>query len=143
MTDKMITDAAVEIKNEEMSEKEKKYHEIQEKRAQRKKLTFEERIFLKEMELSDLKIARLEQLRKDKAAWITSIGKIIKPELEKVYDKDIEDLDLKIAAVLLYSIENYKKILEDIDFTKYTARNSRGKIMKVWERMLNFYDRTY
>ena len=41
------------------------------------------------------------------------------------------DLDLKITAVLLYSIENYKEILKKIDFTKYTGRNSRGKVMRI------------
>lgn len=131
MEEKIILDKTVEIKNEEMTEKEKRYQEIQEKRAKKKKLSFEDRIFLKEMELSDLKIARLEQLRKDKTQWTISIGKVLKPELEKIYDKDIEDLDLKITAVLLYSIENYKEILENIDFTKYTGRSSRGKVMKV------------
>lgn len=131
MEEKIILDKPIEIKTEEMTEKEKKYQEIQEKRAKKKKLSFEDRIFLKEMELSDLKIARLEKLRKDKAKWLVSIGNVVKPELEKVYDKDIEDLDLKIAAVLLYSIENYKEILEKIDFTEYTGRNCRGKVMRV------------
>ena len=131
MEEKIILDKPIEIKTEEMTEKEKRYQEIQEKRAKRKKLTFEDRIFLKEMELSDLKIAHLEHLRKDKTQWITSIGNIIKPELEKVYDREIMDLDLKIAAVLLYSIENYKEILKKIDFTKYTGRNCRGKVMRV------------
>ena len=131
MEEKIILDKPVEIKTEEMTEKEKRYQEIQEKRAKRKKLTFEDRIFLKEMELSDLKIAHLEHLRKDKTQWITSIGNIIKPELEKVYDREIMDLDLKITAVLLYSIENYKEILEKIDFTEYTGRNCRGKVMRV------------
>lgn len=131
MEEKIILDKPIEIKTEEMTEKEKRYQEIQEKRAKKKKLSFEDRIFLKEMELSDLKIARLEKLRKDKAKWLISIGNVVKPELEKVYDKDIEDLDLKIAAVLLYSIENYKEILEKIDFTEYTGRNCRGKVMRV------------
>lgn len=131
MEEKIMLDKTIEIKTEEMTEKEKKYQEIQEKRAKKKKLSFEDRIFLKEMELSDLKIARLEKLRKDKAKWLVSIGNVVKPELEKVYDKDIEDLDLKIAAVLLYSIENYKEILEKIDFTEYTGRNCRGKVMRV------------
>ena len=131
MEEKIILDKPIEIKTEEMTEKEKRYQEIQEKRAKRKKLTFEDRIFLKEMELSDLKIAHLEHLRKDKTQWITSIGNIIKPELEKVYDREIMDLDLKITAVLLYSIENYKEILKKIDFTKYTGRNSRGKVMRI------------
>lgn len=131
MEEKIILDKPIEIKTEEMTEKEKRYQEIQEKRAKKKKLSFEDRIFLKEMELSDLKIARLEQLRKDKAKWLISIGNVVKPELEKAYDKDIEDLDLKIAAVLLYSIENYKEILEKIDFTEYTGRNCRGKVMRV------------
>ena len=131
MEKKIILDKPIEIKTEEMTEKEKRYQEIQEKRAKRKKLTFEDRIFLKEMELSDLKIAHLEHLRKDKTQWITSIGNIIKPELEKVYDREIMDLDLKITAVLLYSIENYKEILKKIDFTKYTGRNSRGKVMRI------------
>ena len=131
MEEKIILDKPIEIKTEEMTEKEKRYQEIQEKRAKKKKLTFEDRIFLKEMELSDLKIAHLEHLRKDKTQWITSIGNIIKPELEKVYDREIMDLDLKITAVLLYSIENYKEILKKIDFTKYTGRNSRGKVMRI------------
>ena len=131
MEEKIILDKPIEIKTEEMTEKEKRYQEIQEKRAKRKKLTFEDRIFLKEMELSDLKIAHLEHLRKDKTQWITSIGNIIKPELEKAYDREIMDLDLKITAVLLYSIENYKEILKKIDFTKYTGRNSRGKVMRI------------
>lgn len=131
MEEKIILDKPVEIKTEEMTEKEKRYQEIQEKRAKKKKLSFEDRIFLKEMELSDLKIARMEQLRKDKAKWLLSIGNVVKPELEKAYDKDIEDLDLKIAAVILYSIENYKEILENIDFTEYTGRNCRGKVMRV------------
>ena len=131
MEEKIILDKPIEIKTEEMTEKEKRYQEIQEKRAKKKKLSFEDRIFLKEMELSDLKIAHLEHLRKDKTQWITSIGNIIKPELEKVYDREIMDLDLKITAVLLYSIENYKEILKKIDFTKYTGRNSRGKVMRI------------
>ena len=131
MEEKIILDKPIEIKTEEMTEKEKRYQEIQEKRAKKKKLSFEDRIFLKEMELSDLKIARLEKLRKDKAKWLISIGNVVKPELEKAYDKDIEDLDLKIAAVLLYSIENYKEILEKINFTEYTGRNCRGKVMRV------------
>lgn len=131
MEEKIILDKPIEIKTEEMTEKEKRYQEIQEKRAKRKKLTFEDRIFLKEMELSDLKIAHLEHLRKDKTQWITSIGNIIKPELEKVYDREIMDLDLKITAVLLYSIENYNEILKKIDFTKYTGRSSRGKVMRI------------
>ena len=131
MEEKIILDKPIEIKTEEMTEKEKRYQEIQEKRAKKKKLSFEDRIFLKEMELSDLKIARMEQLRKDKAKWLISIGNVVKPELEKAYDKDIEDLDLKIAAVLLYSIENYKEILEKIDFAEYTGRNCRGKVMRI------------
>ena len=131
MEEKIILDKPIEIKTEEMTEKEKRYQEIQEKRAKKKKLSFEDRIFLKEMELSDLKIARLEQLRKDKAKWLLSIGNVVKPELEKAYDKDIEDLDLKIAAVILYSIENYKEILEKRDFTEYTGRNCRGKVMRI------------
>ena len=128
MEEKIILDKPIEIKTEEMTEKEKRYQEIQEKRAKKKKLSFEDRIFLKEMELSDLKIARMEQFRKDKAKWLLSISNVVKPELEKAYDKDIEDLDLKIAAVLLYSIENYKEILEKIE---YTGRNCRGKVMRV------------
>ena len=131
MEEKIILDKPIEIKTEEMTEKEKRYQEIQEKRAKKKKLSFEDRIFLKEMELSDLKIARMEQFRKDKAKWLLSISNVVKPELEKAYDKDIEDLDLKIAAVLLYSIENYEEILEKIDFTEYTGRNCRGKVMRV------------
>ena len=131
MEEKIILDKPIEIKTEEMTEKEKRYQEIQEKRAKKKKLSFEDRIFLKEMELSDLKIARMEQFRKDKAKWLLSISNVVKPELEKAYDKDIEDLDLKIAAVLLYSIENYEEILEKIDFTEYTGRNCRGKVMRI------------
>lgn len=131
MEEKIILDKPIEIKTEEMTEKEKRYQEIQEKRAKKKKLSFEDRIFLKEMELSDLKIARMEQFRKDKAKWLLSISNVVKPELEKAYDKDIEDLDLKIAAVLLYSIENYKEILEKIDFTEYTGRNCRRKVMRI------------
>lgn len=121
----------IEEKNfpvEEMTEKEKRYNEIIEKKNKKKRLSFEEKIFLKEMEINDLKIALAMQLKKEKDSWIKDIFKILKPELEKIYNKDNTDLDLKITTCLLKTLEN---IDLNIEIDSSLKRGKNNKIIRV------------
>lgn len=117
----------IEEKNfpvEEMTEKEKRYNEILEKKNKKKRLSYEEKIFLKEMEINDLKIALAVQLKKEKDSWIKDIFKILKPELDKIYDKSNIDLDLKISTCLLRALERFDQNIE-IDPSLKRGKNNK------------------
>ena len=77
------TEVIIEEK-EELTEKQKRYNEIQLKKANKKRLTVEEKIFLKEMELTDLKIICYKNNKKKKEwPWIKAICKMLKPEFRE------------------------------------------------------------
>lgn len=116
---------------EELTEKQKRYNEIQLKKSNKKRLTVEEKIFLKEMELTDLKIILQEQQRKEKMAWMKDIYKMLKPELEKIYNKDIQDLDMKITSLLINSLENFKEFSKNINIEEYVTRNKSNKMVRI------------
>lgn len=109
----------------------RKYKEIQEKRTNKKRLSYEDKIFLKQMELSNLKIALSEKQRKDKIKWIKNINKIVSNELEKIYDREHENLDLKIATTIIFTITNYEKILKDLKIDDFVIRNKKGEVVRV------------
>ena len=115
-------------KNDEID---RKYKEIQEKRTNKKRLSYEDKIFLKQMELSNLKIALSEKQRKDKIKWIKNINKIVSNELEKIYDREHENLDLKIATTIIFAITNYEKILKDLKIDDFVIRNKKGEVVRV------------
>ena len=81
-TEKIIT----ETEEKELTEKEKKISGDFRKKANKKRLSVEDRIFLKEMELSDLRSTLSEQVKKE-GAWTKKIFRILKPEIERLYDK--------------------------------------------------------
>ena len=109
----------------ELTEKEKKYQEILEKKANKKRLSVEEKIFLKEMELTNLRSTLSEQLKKEKGAWSKKIFRILKPEIERLYDKGEENLDLKIASLMIKTLENYEEVADTINIEEYFIKNKR------------------
>lgn len=123
------------IEEKELTEKEKKYQEIQEKKAKKMRLTVAEKIFLKEMELTDLKLALLEQQRKEKNMWIKKIFKMLKPELEKLYNKEDEILDLKIASLLIKNLENFDEVSDSINIEEYFVKNKKDKMVRIKKEM--------
>lgn len=129
--EKVMEEVSTEPVTEELTEKQKRYNEIQEKKAKKKRLTVEEKIFLKEMELTDLKIILLEQQKKEKMAWIKSIYKILKPELERLYDKEIQDLDMQITSLLINSLENFEELSKKIKIEEYLVRNKSNKMVRI------------
>ncbi len=124
------TEVIIEEK-EELTEKQKRYNEIQLKKANKKRLTVEEKIFLKEMELTDLKIMLQEQQKKERMAWIKAICKMLKPELEKIYNKDVQDLDMKITSLLINSLENFEELSKNINIEEYFTRNKSNKMVRI------------
>lgn len=130
----LIEETKIELvpeEKEELTEKQKRYNEIQLKKANKKRLTVEEKIFLKEMELTDLKIMLQEQQKKERMAWIKAICKMLKPELEKIYNKDVQDLDMKITSLLINSLENFEELSKNIDIEEYFTRNKSNKMVRI------------
>lgn len=109
----------------ELTEKEKKYQEILEKKANKKRLSVEEKIFLKEMELTNLRSTLSEQLKKEKGAWSKKIFRILKPEIERLYDKEEENLDLKIASLMIKTLESYEEVADTINIEEYFIKNKK------------------
>lgn len=120
-TEKIIT----ETEEKELTEKEKKHQEILEKKSNKKRLSVEDRIFLKEMELSDLRSTLSEQVKKEKGAWTKKIFRILKPEIERLYDKEEENLDLKIASLMIKTLENYEEVADSINIEEYFVKNKK------------------
>lgn len=130
----LIEETKIELvpeEKEELTEKQKRYNEIQLKKANKKRLTVEEKIFLKEMELTDLRIMLQEQQKKERMAWIKAICKMLKPELEKIYNKDVQDLDMKITSLLINSLENFEELSKNIDIEEYFTRNKSNKMVRI------------
>ena len=130
----LIEETKIELvpeEKEELTEKQKRYNEIQLKKANKKRLTVEEKIFLKEMELTDLKIMLQEQQKKERMAWIKAICKMLKPELEKIYNKDVQDLDMKITSLLINSLENFEELSKNINIEEYFTRNKSNKMVRI------------
>ena len=113
------------IKEKELTEKEKKYKEILEKKTNKKRLSVEEKIFLKEMELTNLRSTLSEQVRKEKGTWTKKIFRILKPEIERFYDKEEENLDLKIASLIIKTLENYEEEVDSINIEEYFVKNKK------------------
>ena len=113
----------VKMTEKELTEKEKKYQEILEKKANKKKLSVEEKIFLKEMELTNLRSTLSEQLKKEKGAWSKKIFRILKPEIERLYDKGEENLDLKIASLMIKTLE--EEVADTINIEEYFVKNKK------------------
>ncbi|MEG0515515.1 hypothetical protein [Cetobacterium sp.] len=109
-----------------LTEKEKKYNEILDKRGKKIKLTHEEKIFLKQIEIDKLKEEAKEVEKKKKNSWVRQIVKVIKEDLEKYYGE--EENDIKIASLIIYALENYDEFIEKVDETKYVKRNKRGLV---------------
>lgn len=109
-----------------LTEKEKKINEILDKRGKKIKLTHEEKIFLKQMEIDKLKEEAKEVEKKKKNSWVRQIVKVIKEDIEKYYGE--EENDIKIASLILYALENYDELIEKVDETKYIKRNKRGLV---------------
>lgn len=130
----LIEETKIELvpeEKEELTEKQKRYNEIQLKKANKKRLTVEEKIFLKEMELTDLRIMLQEQQKKERMAWIKAICKMLKPELEKIYNKDVQDLDMKITSLLINSLENFEELSKNINIEEYFTRNKSNKMVRI------------
>lgn len=130
----LIEETKIELvpeEKEELTEKQKRYNEIQLKKANKKRLTVEEKIFLKEMELTDLRIMLQEQQKKERMVWIKAICKMLKPELEKIYNKDVQDLDMKITSLLINSLENFEELSKNIDIEEYFTRNKSNKMVRI------------
>ena len=113
----------VKMTEKELTEKEKKYQEILEKKANKKRLSVEEKIFLKEMELTNLRSTLSEQLKKEKGAWSKKIFRILKPEIERLYDKGEENLDLKIASLMIKTLE--EEVADTINIEEYFVKNKK------------------
>lgn len=113
------------IDEKELTEREKKYQEILDKKASKKRLSVEDKIFLKEMELSDLRSTLSEQVKKEKGAWTKKIFRILKPELDRLYDKEEENLDLKIASLIIKTLENYEEVSDSINIEEYFIKNKK------------------
>lgn len=109
----------------ELTEREKKYQEILEKKANKKRLSVEDKIFLKEMELSDLRSTLSEQVKKEKGAWTKKIFRILKPEIERFYDKEEENLDLKIASLIIKTLESFEEVDDSINIEEYFMKNKK------------------
>lgn len=118
-TEEIITE------EKELTEKEKKYQEILEKKANKKRLSVEEKIFLKEMELTTLRSTLSEQVRKEKGAWTKKIFRILKPEIERIYDKEEENLDLKIASLIMKTLESFEEVADSINIEEYFVKNKK------------------
>lgn len=132
-TEKIITEEII-TEEKELSEKEKKYQEILEKKANKKRLSVEEKIFLKEMELLHLRTTLSEQVKKEKGTWTKKIFRILKPEIEKLYDKEQENLDLKIVSLILKTLENYEKEADSINIEEYFVKN-KNRWIKIKKEM--------
>lgn len=113
------------IDEKELTEREKKYQEILDKKASKKRLSVEDKIFLKEMELSDLRSTLSEQVKKEKGAWTKKIFRILKPELDRLYDKEEENLDLKITSLIIKTLENYEEVSGSINIEEYFIKNKK------------------
>ena len=83
------------------------------------------------MELTDLKIMLQEQQKKERMAWIKAICKMLKPELEKIYNKDVQDLDMKITSLLINSLENFEELSKNINIEEYFTRNKSNKMVRI------------
>lgn len=136
-----ITEKKEEIKTEEkidekgLSEKEKKYQEILEKKANKKRLSVEDKIFLKEIELTSLRTTLSEQTRKEKSAWTKKIFRMLKPELERLYDKENENLDLKIISLLIKNLENFEELSASVNIEEYFVKNKKDKMIRIKKEM--------
>ncbi|MDY2801269.1 MAG: hypothetical protein SOV59_08435 [Fusobacterium mortiferum] len=132
-TEKIITEEII-TEEKELSEKEKKYQEILEKKSNKKRLSVEEKILLKEMELTHLRTTLSEQVKKEKGTWTKKIFRILKPEIEKFYDKEQENLDLKIVSLILKTLENYEKEADSINIEEYFVKN-KNRWVKIKKEM--------
>lgn len=115
------------IKNENKVDEYLKLKEI----SKTRKLTSKEKIIIKTFELDKLKEEEKEATEKQKKVIIKGINRVVNQEIEKKYN-EIEDpeLDLKIASILIYIIENYKEYVELVNKEEYVERNKRGGIIR-------------
>lgn len=117
----------------DLSLKEKKIQQIQLKRAEKIKLTDEEKIFLKRLEIEELVKSSSQKEKKRKETWVKNISKVINPEILNFYDE--KDTDLKLASLIIFSLENYKEVLKNVDLNKYVIKNEKtGKLLRIKKR---------
>lgn len=118
--------------NQELTLKEQKLQEIQLKRAEKKKLTPEDKIFLKRLEIDELMKIAAQKDKKKKEAWLRGILGTIKADILNFYTEENNDIDLKISSVILSSLENLESQLKNIDLKKYVVKNEKtGKITRI------------
>lgn len=107
------------------------YTSIKEKLKNNLKLTYEDKIFMKRYELEKLKEEEKQDKEKKRNKRIKNINRILNVEIEKKYNEtDNENIDIKLASLFLYALENSDELFQQIDLESYVERTKRGSIIR-------------
>ncbi|MBC2857025.1 hypothetical protein H3N56_11335 [Cetobacterium sp. 2A] len=104
-----------------------KYIELKKLLSENKKISMKDKIFMRVFELEKLKIEEKELEKKNRLKRIKNINKVINLEIEKEFSESgDETLDIKIASLFLYALDNSEELYSKIDFSKYVEYSKRG-----------------
>lgn len=118
--------------SQELTLREQKLQAIQLKKAEKKKLTPDEKIFLKRLEIEELMKISAQKDKKKKEVWFRGILGTIKADILSFYTEEDSDIDIKISSVILSSLESLESQLKNIDLKKYIIKNEKtGKITRI------------
>lgn len=95
------------------------------------KVTSKDKIFMREYELEKLKEQEKKEAIERKKKKIRNINRIVNVEVEKIYNETKDEIiDIKIASLFLYALENSEELFKQIDLDSYVEDNSRGSIAR-------------